>query len=105
MEALLNVSEKAANIARVCRQNEHLFALLVEEKSIEESNPRFIKDFKTLADVLIQETIRYEVGNLVSKISIVCIQICIYGACVWVHFSRPPSNRYNMCRRVECIVM
>lgn len=67
MEALINVSEKAANIARLCRRNEHLFALLVQEKSSAESNPRFVKDFKTLADVLIQETIRYEVGSLVSE--------------------------------------
>lgn len=68
MEALVNVSEKAANIARVCRRNEHLFSLLVQEKAPEESNPRFVKDFKTLADVLIQETIRHDIGNLVSRI-------------------------------------
>lgn len=71
MEALVHASEKAANIARLCRQNEHLFPLLIEEKSAEESNPRFVKDFKTLADVLIQQTIRYDVGNLV------CIQILL----------------------------
>lgn len=71
MEALVHASEKAANIARLCRQNEHLFPLLIEEKPAEESNPRFIKDFKTLADVLIQQTIRYDVGNLV------CIQILL----------------------------
>lgn len=65
MEALVHASEKAANIARLCRCNEHLFPLLVQEKPIEESNPRFVKDFKTLADVLIQQTIRYDVGNLV----------------------------------------
>lgn len=65
MEALVHASEKAANIARLCRCNEHLFPLLVQEKPIEETNPRFIKDFKTLADVLIQQTIRYDVGNLV----------------------------------------
>lgn len=65
MEALVHASEKAANIARLCRQNEHLFPLLVQEKPTEESNPRFVKDFKTLADVLIQQTIRYDVGNLV----------------------------------------
>lgn len=70
MEALVNVSEKAANIARVCRQNEHLFSLLIREKSSEESNSRFVKDFKTLADVLIQETIRLEVANLVSAITL-----------------------------------
>lgn len=65
MEALVHASEKAANIARLCRQNEHLFPLLVAEKPIEESNPRFVKDFKTLADVLIQQTIRFDIGNLV----------------------------------------
>lgn len=65
MEALVHASEKAANIARLCRHNENLFPLLTEEKSAEESNPRFVKDFKTLADVLIQQTIRYEIGNLV----------------------------------------
>lgn len=69
MEALINVSEKAANIARVCRQNEHLFPLLIQEKSPEEASPRFVRDFKTLADVLIQETIRFDVGNLVCSSS------------------------------------
>lgn len=69
MEALIIVSEKAANIARACRENEHLFPLLIQEKSPEESNPRFVQDFKTLSDVLIQETIRFDVGNLVSASS------------------------------------
>lgn len=66
MESLINVSEKAGNIARIFRRNQHLFALLIQEKVPAESNPRFVKDFKTLADVLIQETIRYEVGKFVS---------------------------------------
>lgn len=68
LEVLINVSEKAANIARSFRQNEHLFSLLVQEKSMDESNPRFVRDYKTLADVLIQETIRHDVGLLVHKI-------------------------------------
>ncbi|XP_046617074.1 inositol polyphosphate 1-phosphatase [Neodiprion virginianus] len=63
LECLLKVSEKAANIARVCRQNRQLFKLLVQEKSDEEKNPRFVQDFKTLADVLIQETIKHDVGT------------------------------------------
>lgn len=67
IEVLIHASEKAANIARVCRQNEHLVSLLVEQKSTEEANPRFVRDFKTLADVLIQETIRYDVGAQVSE--------------------------------------
>ncbi|XP_066581794.1 inositol polyphosphate 1-phosphatase isoform X2 [Prorops nasuta] len=58
---LLKASEKAANIARVCRQDSVLFKLLVQEKSDEEKNPRFFQDFKTLADVLIQETIRHDI--------------------------------------------
>ncbi|XP_012268787.2 inositol polyphosphate 1-phosphatase [Athalia rosae] len=62
LEVLLKVSEKAANIARVCRQNNHLFKLLVQEKSQDEKNPRFVQDFKTLADVLIQETIKHDIG-------------------------------------------
>lgn len=62
--ALINASEKAANIARVCRKNEQLFNLLIEEKTGTEKNERFVNDFKTLADVVIQETIRHDVGKL-----------------------------------------
>ena len=61
LSILLKVSEKAANIARACRQNDALFKLLVQEKFEEEKNPRFFRDFKTLADVLIQETIRHDI--------------------------------------------
>lgn len=38
--------------------------MLIEEKKSDESNPRFVKDFKTLADVLIQETIKNDIGKL-----------------------------------------
>ncbi|KAF5302493.1 hypothetical protein FQR65_LT08583 [Abscondita terminalis] len=62
LESLIVVSEKAGNIARLCRQEQHLFDLLVQEKTSDESNPRFVQDFKTLADVLIQETVRYDIG-------------------------------------------
>ena len=62
IRSLLKVSEKAANIARACRQNEALFSLLIQEKTSSEKNPKFIQDFKTLADVLIQETIRHDIG-------------------------------------------
>ncbi|XP_006608019.1 inositol polyphosphate 1-phosphatase [Apis dorsata] len=62
LSILLRVSEKAANIARACRHNDALFKLLVQEKSEEEKNPRFFQDFKTLADVLIQETIKHDIG-------------------------------------------
>ncbi|KAK0172864.1 hypothetical protein PV328_006131 [Microctonus aethiopoides] len=61
LKVLLRASEKAGNIARVCRQNQALFKLLIQEKKDDEKNPRFFQDFKTLADVLIQECIRHEI--------------------------------------------
>ncbi|XP_017047117.1 inositol polyphosphate 1-phosphatase [Drosophila ficusphila] len=64
LRVLINCAEKAANIARTCRSNEELLALLVQEKKGSEANERFEHDFKTLADVLIQETIKHEVGSL-----------------------------------------
>lgn len=66
LECLLCASEKAANIARKCRREKQLFELLVEEKKSGEANPRFVQDFKTLADVLIQQTVKHDVGNVVS---------------------------------------
>ncbi|XP_069682433.1 inositol polyphosphate 1-phosphatase isoform X2 [Periplaneta americana] len=69
LESLLRTSEKAANIARVIRQDEHLFKLLVQEKKGSEKNPRFVQDFKTLADVLIQETIKHDIGKQFPAIS------------------------------------
>lgn len=68
LKAFLLASEKAANIARCCRAEKDLFALLVQEKSEDQKNCRFIQDFKTLADVLVQETVKHDlqtkVGNL-----------------------------------------
>lgn len=60
---LLRVSEKAANIARACRQQEALFQLLIEEKKGAEKNKKFAADFKTLADVLVQEVIKQNMEN------------------------------------------
>jgi inositol polyphosphate 1-phosphatase len=65
VELLISVSEKAANLAKIIRQDEHLFALLIEKKTGDEANPRFVNDFKTLADVLIQECVKYYVSKLV----------------------------------------
>ncbi|XP_061840785.1 inositol polyphosphate 1-phosphatase isoform X2 [Nerophis lumbriciformis] len=62
LKLLLRVSEKAANVARVCRQEAPLFALLVQEKTGDDKNKKFVQDFKTLADVVIQEVIRHDVG-------------------------------------------
>ncbi|XP_026883792.2 inositol polyphosphate 1-phosphatase [Electrophorus electricus] len=61
LHLLLNVSEKAANVARVCRQEAPLFELLVQEKTGVDKNKKFVQDFKTLADVVIQEMIRHDV--------------------------------------------
>lgn len=64
LRLLLNVSEKAANVARVCRQEAPLFELLIQEKKGDDKNKKFIQDFKTLADVVIQEMIRHDVGKV-----------------------------------------
>ncbi|KAF6114229.1 inositol polyphosphate-1-phosphatase [Phyllostomus discolor] len=63
LRELLHVSEKAANIARACRQQEALFQLLIEEKKEGEKNKKFTVDFKTLADVLVQEVIKQNMEN------------------------------------------
>ena len=65
LQLLLHLSEKAANLARDIRSERALFDLLVEEKTGEAKNKKFVHDFKTLADVLIQEMIRHEVANQV----------------------------------------
>lgn len=62
LKAVILVSEKAANIARAIRQEEHLLSLLVREKKDGEKNPRFVHDFKTLADVLVQEVVKHDLG-------------------------------------------
>ena len=64
LKCLLCASEKAANIARSCRNESALFELLVEEKTGSDKNAKFVQDFKTLADVLIQETVRHDVSQL-----------------------------------------
>lgn len=61
LRLLLSVAEKAANVARVCRQEAPLFELLVQEKTGADKNKKFVQDFKTLADVVIQEMIRHDV--------------------------------------------
>ncbi|XP_030626788.1 inositol polyphosphate 1-phosphatase-like [Chanos chanos] len=63
LRALVQVSEKAANIARYCRQDESLFSLLIQQKGEVERNKTFVTDFKTLADVLIQEVIKHDIGK------------------------------------------
>jgi len=62
LKCLVCASLKAANIARACRAEPALFELLVEEKTGDDKNAKFDQDFKTLADVLIQETVRHDVS-------------------------------------------
>ncbi|XP_038220279.1 inositol polyphosphate 1-phosphatase [Zerene cesonia] len=54
LETLIYASEKAARIARSCCNTSD--SILVAEKGDTEANPRFDKDFKTIADVLAQES-------------------------------------------------
>ena len=68
LQLLLHLSEKAANLARSIRSERSLFDLLVEEKTGDQKNKRFVQDFKTLADVLIQELIRHEVTKHVGRV-------------------------------------
>lgn len=63
LQELVLASEKAACIARACREEETLFQLLIEEKKEDEKNKKFLTDFKTLADVLVQEVIKFDLGK------------------------------------------
>ncbi|XP_048856203.1 inositol polyphosphate 1-phosphatase [Brienomyrus brachyistius] len=60
LRSLLRLSEKAANIARICREEAPLFQLLVQEKTGDDKTKKCLRDFKTLADVVIQEMIRHD---------------------------------------------
>lgn len=68
LQALVNASEKGAKIARVIRAESALLELLVQEKAGDQKNRRFVQDFKTLADVLVQETVRHDLSAQVKKI-------------------------------------
>ena len=60
LSELIAISEISADISRLCRtKNNGLFNLLIQEKTNESKNPRFIQDYKTFADVLIQEVAKY----------------------------------------------
>ncbi|CAK1546052.1 unnamed protein product [Leptosia nina] len=54
VETLIYASEKAARIARSCCRGRGESLLVSEKES--DANPRFDKDFKTIADVLAQES-------------------------------------------------
>lgn len=60
---LLNVGEKGANVARIIRSEHTLLELLVQEKIGEQKNERFVQDFKTLADVLVQQIVYHDLSQ------------------------------------------
>ena len=66
IKTLINFAERAGKLAHIIREDPTLFSLLVQEKGEEEKNKKFTQDFKTLADVLIQESLRYYVKKNVS---------------------------------------
>lgn len=58
--ALISAATKGANVASIIRSEDTLLQLLTEEKTGDQKNERFVQDFKTLADVLIQEMVRHD---------------------------------------------
>ncbi|GFO06219.1 inositol polyphosphate 1-phosphatase [Plakobranchus ocellatus] len=69
LQLLLEVAEKASQIATVIRKEKTLLELLIEEKPAIEKNNQFFQDFKTLADVLIQETVRHFIGKKIPNLA------------------------------------
>lgn len=65
LNVLLVVTERVSTITRLVRSENELFQILVEEKKDGSKNDKFAHDFKTLADVLIQATVKYHVGKQV----------------------------------------
>ncbi|EDV26661.1 uncharacterized protein TRIADDRAFT_22251 [Trichoplax adhaerens] len=63
MNIIINCAEKAAVLARVVRSEAIMLKLLIEEKTDKNcKNDRFVHDFKTLVDVLIQEMVKHEIA-------------------------------------------
>lgn len=87
VKALVNVAEKGANIARIIRSEQSLLELLVQEKKGDQKNERFVQDFKTLADVLVQEVVRYDLKQLVSLLLQKCLKFfgikSVYKTCAF----------------------
>ncbi|CAH8823814.1 unnamed protein product [Trichobilharzia szidati] len=64
LKSLILCSEKAAVIARLIKKQTNLFQSLIQVKDSTEANLRFSIDVKTLADVLIQQVIKYDLSLL-----------------------------------------
>ena len=58
LSVLLDATLRSMAVARSCREDPLLFALLVRKKDQREANERFAADYKTVADALIQDMVR-----------------------------------------------
>ena len=101
LNALINISEKGANIARIIRSEESLLKLLVQEKKGNHKNERFLHDFKTLADVLVQELVIYDLSQQVLTYSLFLFSYpnrphFMYSkTCVKRSLSKRPKNGFQ----------
>lgn len=71
LEAIVSVGRIAGGVAKQCRGEESLRKLLVQTKGENEANPRFLQDFKTLADVLIQQIVAKRLADQVPAVLVV----------------------------------
>ncbi|RUS78447.1 hypothetical protein EGW08_013793 [Elysia chlorotica] len=69
MQLFLEVAAKATEIATVIRKEKTLLDLLIEEKPDVKKNHQYFQDFKTLADVLIQETVHHFVSQKIPSLA------------------------------------
>ncbi|KAF5394110.1 hypothetical protein PHET_12249 [Paragonimus heterotremus] len=99
LETVVLCSEKAATIARLIRTHS-LFDTLIQRKCAKEANARFDIDLKTLADVLIQEGIRYDLEKMVGYVDpflldvvfAVWFEVTDILLCTSIHDLDPPPN-------------
>ncbi len=90
LQTLLDVSERAATIARLIRGEKVLFDSLIEEKD----NDFIHHDYKTFADVLIQATVQYYVSKQVR---------CVRCVCVCVSVLIQATVQYYVSKQVRCV--
>lgn len=63
LASLIRAGAKASKIAQLCRAEKSLFSILVQEKGKRQNSSL---DFKTLADVFIQQVAQSEISSQVS---------------------------------------
>ena len=69
MTIIVKCGEKAARLARIVRSEPIMLQLLTEEKKSKDcKNDRFVHDFKTLVDVLIQEMVKHTIAMKVQSL-------------------------------------